>query len=104
MSTGGSLFVYYRCEAVHEAEVRQAAADLAKACAPGPWQVLRRPELRDGHLHTWMEVYEAVPDVGALQARLDAAQAAPHPLAALLGSPRHAEVFVPLERGATPCA
>ena len=102
--TSGSLYVYYRCEAAHEAEVRAAAAALAADCAPGPWQVLRRPELRDGHLHTWMEIYEAVPDLEALKQRLDQALAADHPLAALLCSPRHAEVFLPQAHGSPACA
>lgn len=61
---GLSVYVYYRVPATRETAFREAAtvmqAGLTRRTGV-PAALKRRPEEKDG-LHTWMEVYESVPD------------------------------------------
>ncbi|GAP34704.1 DUF4936 family protein [Piscinibacter sakaiensis] len=91
------LFVYYRCPAGRDAEVRRAVESLhALLCARVPGlqaRLLRRPEAQQAGLTTWMEVYAAPGGIGeALQAQID--RAATEALDGLREGARHTEVFV----------
>lgn len=92
---GMDLYIYYR--------VRTADADTYHRKAIAMQQMLkrqygitaalkRRPDAQDS-LHTWMEVYTAVPTdfAGKLQQAVDE-----NGLAAFIDGPRHTEQFVDL--------
>lgn len=88
-----NLYIYYRAPAAHAAEIQQRTAGMQKSLREDYGivaRLLRRPEEKDGR-HTWMEVYEDVPDrfEEALEGALTRAG-----LAGLTDGQRHTEIFV----------
>lgn len=96
MTTMRNLYVYYKLQTDQRA---QALAPAHRVLAAGrAWSartaLLARPAADDG-IATWMEVYEGVTDLPALEAALaDASRDSG--LAPLLLSPRRSEVFTDL--------
>ena len=88
------LYIYYRVAAAHAAQFASAAAAM-QAALSSRHQVAsalkRRPDIKDGH-HTWMEVYQAVPENFALIIEQAVEQSG---IAALIEGPRHTEFFIP---------
>lgn len=86
------LYIYYQVREADSAALHGAVtamqAGLAGACGAAP-QLKRRPQARDG-LHTWMEIYPAVPD--GFEAAL-AAAVLQSGLPQWIAGPRHTEVF-----------
>ncbi|MFZ6772509.1 DUF4936 family protein [Undibacterium sp. SXout7W] len=91
-----NCYIYFKAEAQNEAHVRRAEAQL-QAMVMQHYQLVatvqKRPEATHG-IHTWMEVYRAVPDhfstvLAQLVAQTD--------LPALLHSERHIEYFMDVD-------
>lgn len=93
MSTPCHVYVYYKMLDSEQAAARLLAFQVL--AAGEPWcdraTLQRRAEVRDG-VATWMETYENVWDIGALEHALQEASTRSG-LAARLASPRHAEIF-----------
>jgi hypothetical protein len=93
MSVSSHLYVYYKLADADQAAARLLAFQVLDAGKP--WcdrtALQRRPGLRDS-VSTWMETYENVWDIGALEHAINAA-AISSGLSARLASPRHAEIF-----------
>lgn len=83
------LFVYYRALSTDAAAVEQAVGRM-QAALGRPGSLHRRPELKDG-MHTWMEIYPAVPE--GFDARL-ARAVDKAGLAGMIIGGRHHEVFL----------
>lgn len=93
MSTLCHVHVYYKLAEADQAGARLPA--FAVLAAGEPWcdraTLTRRTEVRDG-MATWMESYENVWDLGALEHDLAEASKTSG-LSARLASPRHMEMF-----------
>ncbi len=83
------LFVYYRARIEDASAIAQQVAKL-QASLGLPASLHRRPEVKDG-VHTWMEVYRAIP--AGFEAQL-AAAVADSPLPGLIAGERHCEFFL----------
>lgn len=85
-------YIYYRCAGRHQQQVAEQAGKLQQL-----WQradvlseLKRRPEAENG-MHTWMEVYRAVPEDFEVQMDVFIQQTT---LAALIDGKRHIEYFM----------
>lgn len=82
------LFVYYKAQAGDATTIERHVARL-QATLDVSASLHRRPEISDG-LHTWMEIYRAIP--AAFAVRLAAAVAGSE-LPGLIVGERHCEFF-----------
>lgn len=87
-----SVYVYYRVPVLHATALKEAVGALQKGLTGRlgvPAALKRRPEAQDGK-HTWMEVYDAVPDgfEAELRGAVDAAG-----IRQWIDGDRHAEYF-----------
>mgnify|MGYP003579454299 CR=1 FL=1 len=93
MSTSCHVHVYYKLSDADQGAARLPAFQVLAAGAPWCDRTLltRRVDVREG-LATWMESYENVWDLGALQQALDTAVQS-SALAPRVARVRHVEVF-----------
>ena len=87
------LYIYYRVSADHAAQFSAAAVAMQAALSRQQnisSALKRRPEIENGH-HTWMEVYENVPDDFA---QTIAQAVADSGIGPLIEGQRHTELFL----------
>ena len=91
-----NCYIYFKAEAQNEAHIRRAEAQLQALVMQHyllAGTVQKRPEATHG-IHTWMEVYLAVPDHFSV---LLAPLVAQTELPTLLQSERHIEYFMDVD-------
>ncbi len=89
-----SFYIYYRVPAQDGPRVRGAVEELQRLIAERTG-VNGRLLCGEDDPHTWMEIYESVPDVDGFQ-QLLAEETQRLGLGELIGSARHTEIFRPL--------
>lgn len=96
------LFIYFKTHTEHEAQVRSHLHGMQRALRQAHPQLvtrlLMRPEASHG-LHTWMEIYSGMPELGSGSRVDEAISQVADGLAPFMVGARKIEVFAVCEDG-----